>query len=115
MNTTDAQRRGGDREIEPGVTLDDMTYDGQAPGPMVRVRQGDTGNLIFENPEDSNLPHNVGYDAVYGPGAARMRRLPRPAGSPRPTSTELWDGDVLRFRRNLMCERDASRLVNAKW
>jgi nitrite reductase (NO-forming) len=55
-------------EIEPGVTFDYMTYDGQVPGPMVRVRQGDTVNLTFENPEDSDLPHNVDYHAVYGPG-----------------------------------------------
>ncbi|MEA1931974.1 MAG: copper-containing nitrite reductase [Euryarchaeota archaeon] len=55
-------------EIEPGVTFDYMTYGGQVPGPMVRVRQGDTVNLTFENPEDSNLPHNVDYHAVYGPG-----------------------------------------------
>lgn len=55
-------------EIEPGVTFDYMTYDGQVPGPMVRVRQGDTVNLTFENPEGNNLPHNVDYHAVYGPG-----------------------------------------------
>lgn len=55
-------------EIEPGVTFDYMTYDGQVPGPMLRVRQGDTVNLTFENPEGNDLPHNVDYHAVYGPG-----------------------------------------------
>lgn len=55
-------------EIEPGVTFDFMTYGGQIPGPMVRIRQGDTVNLTFENPEDSKLPHNVDSHAVYGPG-----------------------------------------------
>ncbi|MFB6102440.1 MAG: copper-containing nitrite reductase [Haloplanus sp.] len=55
-------------EIEPGVTFDYMTYNGQVPGPMVRVRQGDTVNLTFENPSGNALPHNVDFHAVAGPG-----------------------------------------------
>ncbi|WP_254767846.1 copper-containing nitrite reductase [Salinilacihabitans rarus] len=56
-------------EIEPGVTFDYMTFEGQVPGPMVRVRQGDRVNLRFEVPEDSNMNiHNMDFHAVYGPG-----------------------------------------------
>ena len=55
-------------EIEPGVTFDYMTFDGQVPGPMVRVRRGDTVNLTLRSPEDSSLPHNIDFHAVYGPG-----------------------------------------------
>lgn len=55
-------------EIEPGVTFDYMTFDGQVPGPMVRVRRGDTVNFTLRNPEDSGLPHNMDFHAVYGPG-----------------------------------------------
>ncbi len=56
-------------EIEPGVTFDYMTFDGQIPGPMVRVRRGDTVNLTFKVPEGSNLHgHNIDFHAVYGPG-----------------------------------------------
>jgi nitrite reductase (NO-forming) len=55
-------------EIEPGVTFDYMTFDGRVPGPMVRVRRGDTVNLTLRNPEDSKMPHNIDFHAVYGPG-----------------------------------------------
>ena len=34
-------------EVEGGVTFSYMTYGGQVPGPFIRVRQGDTLNLIL--------------------------------------------------------------------
>ncbi|OIB58975.1 nitrite reductase, copper-containing [Natrialba sp. SSL1] len=56
-------------EIEPGVTFHFMTFDGQVPGPMIRVREGDTINLTFRVPEESNMhAHNIDFHAVYGPG-----------------------------------------------
>ncbi|WP_132056804.1 copper-containing nitrite reductase [Halorussus amylolyticus] len=55
-------------EIEDGVTFDYMTFDGRVPGPMVRVRRGDTVDLTFENGEENELPHNVDFHACYGPG-----------------------------------------------
>lgn len=55
-------------EIEPGVTFDYMTFGGQVPGPMIRVRRGDTVRLTLTNPEDNGLPHNVDFHAVYGTG-----------------------------------------------
>jgi nitrite reductase (NO-forming) len=56
-------------EIEDGVTLRYMTYEGQIPGPMIRVREGDTIDLTFDVPEDENADaHNVDFHAVYGPG-----------------------------------------------
>ena len=55
-------------EIEPGVTFDYMTFNGQVPGPMVRVRRGDTVELTLRNPEGNNMPHNVDFHAVYGTG-----------------------------------------------
>ena len=56
-------------EIEPGVTFEYMTFEGQVPGPMIRVREGDRVNLTFEVPEDANLAkHNMDFHAVYGPG-----------------------------------------------
>jgi len=55
-------------EIEPGVIFDFMTDNGQVPGPMIRVRNGDTVNLTFENPAENVLPHNVDFHAAAGPG-----------------------------------------------
>jgi len=55
-------------ELEDGVTFRYMTYGGQVPGPLIRVRQGDTVNLTFENAESNSLPHNVDFHACAGPG-----------------------------------------------
>jgi nitrite reductase (NO-forming) len=58
-------------EIEPGVTFRYMTFEGQVPGPLIRVRQGDWVNLRFEVPAETNADvHNVDFHAVYGPGGA---------------------------------------------
>jgi nitrite reductase (NO-forming) len=65
-------------EIEDGVTFDFMTFDGQIPGPMVRVRQGDTVNLTFENPESNAMPHNVDFHAVAGPGGGAEATMTTP-------------------------------------
>ncbi|SFG87930.1 nitrite reductase (NO-forming) [Halopelagius inordinatus] len=65
-------------EIEDGVTFEFMTYGGQIPGPFVRVRQGDTVNLTFENPESNAMPHNVDFHAVAGPGGGAEATMTAP-------------------------------------
>lgn len=55
-------------EIEPGVTFTYMTFDDRVPGPMVRVRRGDTVTMTLENAEENSMPHNIDLHAVYGPG-----------------------------------------------
>ena len=65
-------------EIEDGVTFDFMTYNGQVPGPFVRVRQGDTVNVTFENPEENVMPHNVDFHAAAGPGGGAEATMTSP-------------------------------------
>ena len=55
-------------EIEPGVTFNYMTFDDRVPGPMVRVRRGDTVTFTLTNAEENSMPHNMDFHAVYGPG-----------------------------------------------
>ena len=55
-------------EVEPGVTYTAMSFDGQIPGPMVRVRRGDTVELTITNAESNSMPHNIDLHAVRGPG-----------------------------------------------
>src|SRR6056297_1962852 len=56
-------------EIEPETTYQYMTFEGRVPGPLLRVRRGDTIHLSFDVPDDRNtLPHNIDFHAVYGPG-----------------------------------------------
>jgi len=67
-------------EIEPGVTFDYMTFNGQIPGPMVRARVGDTIELTFENAPDNNMPHNVDFHAIYGTGGGSVATTAAPGG-----------------------------------
>ncbi len=65
-------------EIEPGVSFDFMTFGGQIPGPMIRVRQGDTISLRLENFEENTAPHNVDLHAVYGTGGGAIATTAAP-------------------------------------
>lgn len=59
-------------EIEDGVTFKHMTWNGQVPGPMIRVRQGDTVNLTVKNLPENTTIHNVDFHAVYGTGGCAV-------------------------------------------
>ncbi len=65
-------------EIEDGVTFSYMTYGGQVPGPLVRVRQGDTVNLTFENAGSNSMPHNMDFHACAGPGGGAEATMTAP-------------------------------------
>jgi len=79
-------------EIEPGVTFDYMTYNGTVPGPMIRVRRGDTVNLTFENPAENNLPHNVDFHACYGPGGGAEATMTNPGETAKLTFSPQYPG-----------------------
>ncbi len=55
-------------EIAPGIFFNYWTYDGQVPGPMYRVRAGDTVDLSLTNDPTSLHSHNIDLHAVTGPG-----------------------------------------------
>ncbi|HET7701050.1 MAG TPA: copper-containing nitrite reductase [Candidatus Limnocylindria bacterium] len=55
-------------EIEKGATYSYWTFNGTIPGPMVRVRVGDTVELHMKNSATSILPHSIDLHAVNGPG-----------------------------------------------
>jgi nitrite reductase (NO-forming) len=65
-------------EIEPGVRYWYMTFDGQVPGPMLRVRVGDTVDLTFRNPRENIMPHTVDFHAIYGPGGGMAALMSSP-------------------------------------
>ncbi|MFB6070372.1 MAG: copper-containing nitrite reductase [Halanaeroarchaeum sp.] len=65
-------------EIEDGVTFSFMTFDGRVPGPMLRVRQGDTVTLTLENAPENVRPHNVDLHAVYGTGGGSVATTAAP-------------------------------------
>lgn len=58
-------------EISPGVEYDFWGYNGQVPGPFIRVREGDTIEFHFKNSETSKNTHTADFHAMTGPcGAA---------------------------------------------
>jgi nitrite reductase (NO-forming) len=54
-------------ELNSGSTYRYWTFDGQVPGPMIRVRQGDTVEVMLKNAEDSWMMHNIDLHSVTGP------------------------------------------------
>jgi len=68
-------------EIEPGVAFDFMTFDGRIPGPMIRVRQGDTISFTLENMPENSAPHNVDMHAIYGTGGGAVATTAKPGAS----------------------------------
>lgn len=68
-------------EIEPGVTFTYMTFGGTIPGPMIRVRQGDTVSLTLTNLEENNMPHNVDFHAIMGTGGGSIATTAAPGQS----------------------------------
>ncbi len=68
-------------EIEPGVGFAYLTFGGQVPGPMIRVRQGDTVHVTLDNPKTNGNVHNVDFHAVYGTGGGAGTMMVMPGQS----------------------------------
>ncbi len=59
-------------ELADGTTYRFWTFDGQVPGPFLRVMEGDTVDLVLENPSDSFYVHSIDLHAVTGPGGGAV-------------------------------------------
>lgn len=55
-------------QLADGATYRYWTFNQQVPGPLVRVRVGDTVEVHLKNHDDSAMMHNVDFHAVTGPG-----------------------------------------------
>ena len=51
---------------DDGTEIQAMTFNGSVPGPLIVVHQGDYVELTLENPEGSNLDHNIDFHASTG-------------------------------------------------
>lgn len=64
-------------QMADGVTYTYWTFGGTVPGPMLRVRQGDTVELTLKNAGDSKVTHSIDLHAVTGPGGgAKVTQVP---------------------------------------
>jgi nitrite reductase (NO-forming) len=64
-------------QLADGVTYKFWTFNGTVPGPMIRVRQGDTVDVVLRNAADSSVTHSIDLHAVTGPGGgAKVMQVP---------------------------------------
>jgi nitrite reductase (NO-forming) len=64
--------------LADGVKYKFWSFNGTVPGPMVRVRVGDTVELHLKNHADNKFPHNMDLHAVNGPGGGAGANLVAP-------------------------------------
>ena len=55
-------------DIAEGKKYNFWSFGGSVPGPMARVRVGDTIQFQLSNPKSNTQPHNIDIHAVNGPG-----------------------------------------------
>lgn len=55
-----------DGKLDDGTTYNFWTFDRKVPGPMLRVRQGDTVELTLANAKTSRMVHSIDLHAVTG-------------------------------------------------
>lgn len=73
-------------EVAPGIYNNYWTYNGQTPGPMMRVKEGDTVETTLTNDKTSLHDHNIDLHAVTGPGGgAELTKV-----KPGETKTFRW-------------------------
>jgi nitrite reductase (NO-forming) len=64
--------------LADGTSYRFWTFEGQVPGPLVRVRIGDTVNVTLKNAPDSTMIHSVDFHAVTGPGGGAVATQTQP-------------------------------------
>ena len=60
-------------QLDDQTTYNYWTFNGKVPGPLVRVRVGDTVEVHLKNAADSVMTHSVDFHAATG--ARRRRRI----------------------------------------
>jgi copper-containing nitrite reductase len=66
--TLTAEEVVGTLDPSAGTTYRYWTFNGKVPGPMIRVRQGDTVEVTLRNDTSSHMAHSVDFHAALGPG-----------------------------------------------
>lgn len=73
-------------KMADGVDYTYWTFNGDVPGQMIRVREGDTVEVEFSNNPNSTVPHNVDFHASTGQGGGAAATFTAPGR----TSTFRW-------------------------
>lgn len=67
-------------QLADGTSYTYWTFDGKVPGPMIRIRVGDTVELHLKNMPDSTMAHSIDLHAVTGPGGGAVATQTQPGG-----------------------------------
>ncbi|MBN9494960.1 nitrite reductase, copper-containing [bacterium] len=67
-----------DRSSPAHVSYNLWTFNGSDPGPLIRVRVGDTVEIRLANPATNTQPHNIDLHAVNGPGGGMQASMVDP-------------------------------------
>lgn len=65
-------------KMDDGVEYHYWTFDGDVPGRMIRVREGDTVEVEFSNNPSSTVPHNVDFHTATGQGGGAAATFTAP-------------------------------------
>lgn len=65
-------------DLADGKRYKFWSFNGTVPGPMIRVRLGDTVEFHLSNHSSSQFPHNIDLHAVNGPGGGASVSLVAP-------------------------------------
>ena len=60
--------------IAPGVVYHAWTFNGTVPGPVIRVKQGQTIHFTLIN--DGNMPHSIDFHAAQTPWSVNYQEVP---------------------------------------
>lgn len=67
--------------VDDGIAYEYWTFGGTVPGPMIRVRQGDTVEVTLKNAPTNKAAHSIDLHAVTGPGGGSDVTLIAPGES----------------------------------
>lgn len=70
--TLTAKEVEGKLDPDSNATYSYWTFDGTVPGPMLRVRQGDTVEITLKNDASCHMPHSIDLHAAIGSGGGAM-------------------------------------------
>lgn len=79
-------------EVAPGVYQNYWTYGGKVPGPLLRVKEGDTVVVTFHNDSTSLHHHTIDFHSVIGPGGGAAVLMAAPGETKTLTFTALHPG-----------------------
>lgn len=79
-------------QLADNTTYSYFTFNGKVPGPMLRVRVGDTVELKLTNAADNHFPHSIDLHAVTGTGGGHVYTETKPGAESVFTFKALAEG-----------------------